>query len=586
MQILPILACLAALVKPGPIIVKPDIQDGEIVTKLRVIKVRVQSDSIVTQVEFYVGDDLRDSATSTPYTFKLDPLNEKDGDLKLTFTAYTTEGDKASKSVDVKIDSGVSKGAEANTQAAEDALVDSKWDDAISAARVALRADPSYNPARMVMARAYMKKGVYDKAQQFAEDVVHSDPQNLAAKQLLAAIALLNAFNGHAGSVEAGSLEKHMTEALNMSMDNQRAISDQAFDKLGNPTPDTLVHYADVAMACQHYSPAIEAMTTQFNRTADAKLGDRIAYAQLRLSRFDDMRKTLDLMQRAKTSDAYGHALLAALSEYRGDEHTAQDEMQNALSLDPQSVGVLTCEAYIALRTNSLPQLQRIISALENQSGQLPEVNYYLSVLYGRVRRYDDSNRAFLDAVLVNPLDYRFYLARGNQSLLKLVAGSLKGKEENSIEGQIMASMYAAALKAKPDSVEALTAYALMDCYQKKLKEGLDWAGAAVKAAPDYPASHYIDGYLSSLISSDYREQAISLRNQVSGDMTPDVRAKVDAATQASDAYARRSMQELDLAGKCDPIRLGGKGNLSLPQAFYYFETFGQLPIIAAPTGG
>ena len=35
-------------------------------------------------VEFYVGNDLRESDTSTPYEFKLDTLTEPDGDLKVS----------------------------------------------------------------------------------------------------------------------------------------------------------------------------------------------------------------------------------------------------------------------------------------------------------------------------------------------------------------------------------------------------------------------------------------------------------------------------------------------------------------------
>ena len=51
-------------------------------------------------------------------------------------------------------------------------LVDQKWDEAIRSGRVALKAKAGYNPARILMARAYMGKGVMDKAQQFAEDAL------------------------------------------------------------------------------------------------------------------------------------------------------------------------------------------------------------------------------------------------------------------------------------------------------------------------------------------------------------------------------------------------------------------------------
>src|ERR1700724_359913 len=114
MFIAPLLAALA-IVRAASMTVSPDIKDGEQISIERTIKVIVQSDAVVTQVEFYVNNDLRDSSTSTPYTFHLDPLAEKDGDEKLTFTAYNSDGGKASKSVTVHVESGVAKGAEANT---------------------------------------------------------------------------------------------------------------------------------------------------------------------------------------------------------------------------------------------------------------------------------------------------------------------------------------------------------------------------------------------------------------------------------------------------------------------------------------
>jgi hypothetical protein len=91
------LAVLA--VAPKPVQLSPNIADGDVIDKVRTIRVRVTAEDPVTQVEFYVGDDLRDTDSSTPYEFRIDPLDEPEGELTLTFAAYTTEGDSARKSV-------------------------------------------------------------------------------------------------------------------------------------------------------------------------------------------------------------------------------------------------------------------------------------------------------------------------------------------------------------------------------------------------------------------------------------------------------------------------------------------------------
>jgi len=116
---------------------------------------------IITQVEFYVGSDLRDADTSTPYEFKLDTLEVEDGELKVTFAAYTSDGKSTKKALSLTVDNGVSKGAEFHVQQGEEFLRNSKWDDAINAGRVALKAKKGFNPARMVLARAYMGKNVF-----------------------------------------------------------------------------------------------------------------------------------------------------------------------------------------------------------------------------------------------------------------------------------------------------------------------------------------------------------------------------------------------------------------------------------------
>ncbi|MEJ5170379.1 MAG: Ig-like domain-containing protein, partial [Fimbriimonadales bacterium] len=76
-----------ASLAPKPVQISLNIADGDTIDAVRTIRVRVTAEDPVTQVEFYVGDDLRDTDSSTPYEFKIDPLDEPEGDLSLTFAA-------------------------------------------------------------------------------------------------------------------------------------------------------------------------------------------------------------------------------------------------------------------------------------------------------------------------------------------------------------------------------------------------------------------------------------------------------------------------------------------------------------------
>jgi tetratricopeptide (TPR) repeat protein len=584
MLIAPFLAALA-FIRTTPMVMKLDIDNGEVISKPRTIKVRVQvsSEVLITQVEMYVADDLRDSATSTPYTFKIDPLAEKDGDLKLTFTAYSSEGDKTSKSVNVTIDTGASKGVDYNTQQAQQFLIESKWDDAIMSARVALKVQPDYNPARLVIARAFLRKGVYDKAQQFTENVLSSDPNNPAALELISAIHLERAFDSYAGMGDKTNVLTTMADAIKTAIDSRRKFLDADFDKLPAPTTENQIHYADVALRTSHFSAVISELTPQFNVNWKATYGDRIGYAQLRLSRFTDLTHTLVLMRDKKTLDAYGYALAAVLDEYRGDKDQADEDIKSAIEENSQDVGVQTAQTYIAVHRNNLTVLTSLIANLSDESGHLPEVNYYRSVLYSRMQQFEDSDKAFRESVLTEPLNYQMYIERGNESLARVASGKIKDPQQSLYAYFVGTKMFEAALEAKPDSAEALTALTIVNIFQNHPAKAVDFAEAAIKAAPDYAPGHYAAAEVYANTQQKLLSDADQIRQNSGGAMDEDMVKKVNYDKTQAEGAARRANEELELASKCDPKRLGGR-SLPIPMdVFNYFYLNGQLPFLPAP---
>ena len=582
MLLTPILAALV-LVQAPQLVVTPDISSGDVITRERTIKVRVQSDSLVTQVEFYVGDELRDSATSTPYTFKLDPLNEKDGDLRLTFTAYTSKGDKASKAVTVKIDTGLSKGAAANTTIAEDYLTQTKWDDAIYAARVALKADPNYNPARLALARAYMKKGVYDKAQQFAEDALKTEPNSPEALELMSAIQLRRAFNSYATS-DPKSVITTMADAIKQGIDSHRKVLESEFDRLPAPNDSNLLHYADVSIRTERYSAAISALTPKFmTNNFPSDLGDRIAYSQLRLGRFQDLLKTLDQMDKAKTITAYGRAILSTVYAFQGDDTKSDAAMTEALSDNPDDLGVRTAEAYIALRRNNLSTLTQLSKSLNTDVGQLPEANYYASVLNNRLHNYDQADVAFLNTVLAEPLSFFMYIERGNEALARLATAKSLSADQKQEMLSLAETMFQAAVEAKADSVEALTAMTIVKVLEQKPRESADFANAAVQAYADYAPAHYAAANVYWALQNQISEQVDKLRHDSSAANDPATRDKINSLSLEVANDKKRAQDELATAIKLDQKRLYGNEMPKVLDTFVYFYVYGPLPLVTPP---
>ena len=178
------------------------VKNGDSLTGEVQFRAIVQTDHPIQAVEFYVGDDLRESDGSTPYEFKLDTLSEEDGNIKLRFKGFTTEGQNVEKVLNLVVDNGVSKGAEFHVNKGNDLIASGKYDDAITEGRIAQKADKASLGARILLARANYAKGAFDKAQKFAEDALELDKNNRAAKEVIISLKVQQAFNAVSRTTE------------------------------------------------------------------------------------------------------------------------------------------------------------------------------------------------------------------------------------------------------------------------------------------------------------------------------------------------------------------------------------------------
>ncbi|RYG29663.1 tetratricopeptide repeat protein, partial [bacterium] len=180
MSLLTLAGALLAI-SAAPVEVNVNAKTGETITGERAFRVTVSAKNPVTKVEFYVGSDLRDSDSSTPYEFRVDTLAETDGDLKIRFVAYTTAGEKGEKTITLKVDNGLSKGVEFHVEHANTLLSDGKYAEALVAGRIALQIDPKNVPAHIALARANIGLNKFDSAQKFAEDALAISPDDAGA---------------------------------------------------------------------------------------------------------------------------------------------------------------------------------------------------------------------------------------------------------------------------------------------------------------------------------------------------------------------------------------------------------------------
>jgi tetratricopeptide (TPR) repeat protein len=471
--------------------INANVANGDMISGDKHFRVTVVADDPVTQVEFYVGAELRDTDTSTPYEFNLDTLAEGDGDLKVTFAAYTTTGASAKKVFTLKIDNGLSKGADFHVQKAKVAVEASNWDDAITEGRIALKITPNLNSARIIMARAYLGKDVLDKAQKFAEDVLADAPNDPEATELLGGIKLQQAFTTvNRGGDRAETIDT-IRDALKAAVEGRALTLQKRLDAIGQPTDANRMKYVDTALAAGRYSLAITALQGTYDKdSTNNAVANRLAYAQMRGGRWSDALNTLLRTKKYGTPDAYGSALLAVVYSLGNQQDMSQQALQDALLDDASDLGVQTAQAYLALRRNNTTVLSKLASSLGNVAGFRPEVNYYLSAVLASQGQFDEGRTYFERAVLAEPASEDVYIDEGNRDLLFAQRAGLVDKDKQ-LEYQTAEVMYETALLARPDSPQALTGMCVMYTMKGDKENAVKYGRSAVAAGPNYAAATY-----------------------------------------------------------------------------------------------
>lgn len=558
-----------------------DVKDGDVISAEKTFRVTVASDNPVTQVEFYVGDSLRDSDSSTPYEFKIDPLNEKEGAFAVGFVAYTNEGEKARKDLKLTIDTGVSKGADFHVQAGNDAFIDGKLDAAILSGRVALKAKSDHNPARILLARAYLAKGVMDKAEQFAQDALAADPNFNEGRELLAAINLRKALSTR--NANRDEAMKQIATAMKQAADYRRQNLDRMYDAVGDVNDGNRMTAADTFLRTHRYDATVKALSPAFYKDpTQSAMGNRVAYAQLRMSRLNDAMESLRLMEKANSLDAYGYALLSVVHAMTGNDTESDKAMSEAVGNDPESLGVRTAQVFVALRRGRTGTFGNLASNLAKEEGQRTEVNYYLAILLHQLRSFTDSDDRFAMALLTEPANSDMYVERGNQALYPVVAGRITDRDGIRYQYEAATAYYEAGLAAWPDSPQALAAIALMKVQQGKPSEAVTFAEATVRAGSHYPAGHYCAAMVYYSMGVETANRAAAIRRDTKN---PDAetRAKLAELDGLVVDFTKRANTAKSRAEELDSKNLAGRSIPRLIDVYEYFIRYGRVPLLTRP---
>jgi len=609
-------SAILALLTPqkGTVQVNVNAKAGETITGERTFRVTVNAKNAVTGVEFYFGNDLRDKDTSTPYEFTIDSLAENDGDAKLKFKAFTTEGESGEVSVTVHIDNGASKGLDYHIAHGMESLQDGKYAAAVTSGRIALKLDPKSSVAKVLVARAYLGLGTLDKAQKYAEDAVEASPNDQGAADILSAIKLRQAFHTMSAGSDHTEALAVISEAMKSAVETRRKFVDRAFDAMTAPTGDDVIPYADSALADGRYSVALGVLQAAYlkdNRRTD--VGNRLAFTQIRLGRNTDALQTLLLVKKNGAPDAYTFSELAVVYADLGSADESDSALKDALLADGESPAVLSAQAYLALkyvrhklvsqttlllnyddiggndaqgRANARTALRDALGQMEKGHGESSITNYYRSALNNKLEEFQKGEDFFETAVLADPLNVDAYVEQGNRSLGTALNGKPTKEELDSRLGAAKA-YYNAALAAQPTSAAALSGLCVAATLEGKPDDAIRWGEAAVKAQPTYAAGFVALGTAYNLGSSVARSAADKLRqtNQTPGLSNAERQAnelKTRQLEAQASTYARNARDAGKSAAKIDS-RVEGYELTKPNAAWRYLYAGGRMPVLPLP---
>ncbi|MEI7575474.1 MAG: hypothetical protein WCK51_01165 [Armatimonadota bacterium] len=562
------------------------VKGGESLTGEVTFVIKPITTNPIQAIEMYVGDDLRETDGSTPYEFKLDSLSEEDGPIKLRFKGFTSEGENAEKLVTLNVDNGVSLGADAHVAKGNAYLAESKFDEALTEGRIALKADKDSVAARLLLGRANFAKGAYDKAQKNAEDVLEVDKKNRDARELIISLNVQKAFSA---TSKATTDRRETVDAIKKSLMNaakmRTAIRDEDLD--GMKRDGTSIEFLDAAIKARRYALVVDSLEKEIpNQYKRTDLVNRLVFSYLMLSRVNQADGLLKNLKKFGEYDAYSFALLAVNQAELGDDNGSDEAIKEAILNSPDSLGVKTAQAYIAIKRDRAKALADAASALLRDGEVRSEAYYFAAALANRLTQINKGRANFEKAIRADAADHDMYVEQGNEAISLALTPNLTAADKD-YQFEFAKAMYSTALECRPSSGQALAGIGIASLYQKKFDDAVKFTEAATKASPNYAAAFYASAAALAAKDGELAKAYTAVVNGLTKDPGNDAYRKQKSAIESLRPALLKSRTNAMLRAEgLDARNLKGRSTPTVDNVFKYFNTTGRTPVISTPARG
>lgn len=297
------LFCLATGVAHANIQIILEKKDGDKISDVTTIVAKALSNDGIDKVEFRVDDQLKNTDSSTPYTYDWDTIADTEGEHTLSVTAYDSNG--VSKRVTVKliIDNDIAGGATGNLEKARTALADKDYEATVRLCRRVLKGDAMNVEGARLLAGAYSLKKDWNRAVAALEKVPTIEEslagmKDMAYYRIQRALMPENAANFFNDFVKVDETRHKIgtlmvKSAIKKSATDSIAIGDALYNS--GRFAEAVAEYQKVGSKEDSPKPAIA----------------RLALAYIAVGQYDQAQRLIRPIIRAKKDDANLRAVYA-----------------------------------------------------------------------------------------------------------------------------------------------------------------------------------------------------------------------------------------------------------------------------------
>ena len=366
-----------------------------------IVEIRVTSSEPLKRVEFLLDGEPVGSDTSTPYTWTWDTLTAEEGEHVLTLRVLDINDRMMSTEIRYVVDNGLSRGGTFYMEEAREQVRAERWDEALKAARRAVRLLPNDGQAHLLLARAWLGVSQWEKAVESAEQAVRLSPSP-EGLDVLAQAYLRVAF------AQTVDHEKRFA-SLRVAIEAAKRANEQRLEQA-----TTTSEKARVLARLGRLEDAA-ATYAQAGRNRENLLSAARCY--LLAGQWQDAERMSNLAERqhgdttmVQVYRALGLALRARLAEAR----TALERLE---ATDTTKSLLALARADVALREAKAIEAARLLLPLQAQGVTSEAIETLLMAAFAGTGDFPRAEDHFRNALLRNPLNWQALAQKGYESL-------------------------------------------------------------------------------------------------------------------------------------------------------------------------